>query len=86
MTIPLPNIEISRPKDVGILAMEVYFPRRVSSTLLFSGAQSSQFPISVSPNLTLKTLTVYRRANIQSVLGKSTWLGRTIVRTSIPLL
>lgn len=35
MTIPLSNssldVESPRPKDVGILAMEVYFPRRVSA-------------------------------------------------------
>lgn len=34
MTIPLANspldIETPRPRDVGVLAMEVYFPRRVS--------------------------------------------------------
>lgn len=34
MTIPIvsahvPNTNIPRPKDVGVLAMEVYFPRRV---------------------------------------------------------
>lgn len=33
MTIPLAtpplDIELPRPKDVGVLAMEVYFPRRV---------------------------------------------------------
>lgn len=33
MTIPLANshidAEFPRPKDVGVLAMEVYFPRRV---------------------------------------------------------
>jgi hydroxymethylglutaryl-CoA synthase len=34
MTIPLnaptaADVEIPRPKDVGVLAMEVYFPRRV---------------------------------------------------------
>ena len=29
MTIPAVDIEVPRPKDVGVLAMEVYFPRRV---------------------------------------------------------
>jgi hydroxymethylglutaryl-CoA synthase len=41
MTIPLANspldVESPRPKDVGILAMEVYFPRRVSSGTNSSG-------------------------------------------------
>jgi len=43
MTIPLSNssldIESCRPKDVGILAMEVYFPRRVSAIFFLYGAK-----------------------------------------------
>ena len=38
MTVPIniPNFdtELPRPKDVGVLAMEVYFPRRVCSPCL----------------------------------------------------
>jgi len=45
MTIPLSNssldVESPRPKDVGILAMEVYFPRRVSAVFFSSMVQSS---------------------------------------------
>jgi len=43
MTIPLSNssldVESPRPKDVGILAMEVYFPRRVSAIFFLYGAK-----------------------------------------------
>ena len=34
MTAPSVDMEIPRPKDVGVLAMDVYFPRRVRSLLV----------------------------------------------------
>jgi len=40
MTTPSTDSEAPRPKDVGVLAMEVYFPRRVRHilSLLLLGA------------------------------------------------
>lgn len=41
MVVPVtPNVasaELPRPKDVGVLGMEVYFPRRVSRDYRFTG-------------------------------------------------
>jgi len=52
MTIPLSNssldVESPRPKDVGILAMEVYFPRRVSAIFFLYGAKLIVFRQCVS--------------------------------------
>ena len=52
MTIPLSNfsldVESPRPKDVGILAMEVYFPRRVGAIFFLYGAKLIVFRQCVS--------------------------------------
>ena len=93
MTIPMaaPSVdgEIPRPKDVGVLAMEVYFPRRVRPFLRLS--LSSQGPTfcplnSASPSPTLKIMMVFRKGNTQLVSVKSTWPGQMTAKTSTPSL
>jgi hypothetical protein len=34
INVPAIDTELPRPKDVGVLAMEVYFPRRVCSLFI----------------------------------------------------
>lgn len=87
MTIPLANSpldgEFPRPKDVGVLAMEVYFPRRVGPRFgLLKTRLTIQDCSSASPSLTSKNLMVSQKANTQLVLGRSTWPGPTTVKTS----
>ena len=88
MTIPVAvsAVESPRPKDVGVLAMEVYFPRRVSFYPYFSCLTTcidSVLRGSASPKATLKTLTVFPKESIPLVLDKNTWLGQMTARTSI---
>ncbi|KAF8902340.1 hydroxymethylglutaryl-coenzyme A synthase C terminal-domain-containing protein [Gymnopilus junonius] len=48
MTIPVVDAEVPRPKDVGVLAMEVYFPRRcISESALeeFDGVSKGKYTI-----------------------------------------
>ena len=66
MTIPVsssPDFEFPRPKDVGVLAMEMYFPRRVRLQRLTLPHVLTPTP-SASPNLTSKCSIVFPRENI----------------------
>lgn len=92
MTIPLAasaNAELPRPKDVGVLGMEVYFPRRVRdfgrlfvSFDLISHLSSS----SVSPSPIWRCSMACPRENTPLVLARSTWHGPTTAKTSTPSL
>jgi hypothetical protein len=88
MTIPLNNsspaiVDLPRPKDVGILAMETYFPRRVCECNLQPVNVFDETPHSASLRLTWKFSMVSQKANIQLDLVRSIWLVLTTARTSI---
>lgn len=83
MTIPVAAsvlVESPRPKDVGVIAMEVYFPRRVSLCPL--SPPRANLRRSASPKVTLKSSTVFPKESIPLVSDKNTWLGRMTARIS----
>ena len=82
------NGEVPRPKDVGVLAMEVYFPRRVrvlAEYRVFRCILTSS-PSSVSLSQIWKTSTACPRASTRSVSVRSTWPGLMTAKTSTPSL
>jgi len=88
MTISVPSssldFEIPRPKDVGVLAMETYFPRRVCIPLfgVHSLHMDSYTLNSASPRPIWKNLMASPRANTLLALVKNTWPGLMIGKTS----
>jgi len=78
----------ARPQDVGILAMEMYFPRRVSfgRVACCMVVKTRLTPCSASRKRISRSLTASPRASTLSVSARSTWLAQTTARTSTPLL
>lgn len=77
--------DMPRPKDVGIIAMETYFPYRVRSSQQYLFIQLMLFP-SASLKRTLRNLTAFLPESTPSVLVRSTWPAAMTARTSTPLL
>lgn len=71
---------LSKPQNVGILGIEVYFPRRVH-LVCCSAAGGFDSPVSAYQRRTLKFSTALRRANTQLVLVKNIWLAQMTART-----
>lgn len=92
MTIPLngsarvhSDIEAPpRPKDVGILAMEMYFPRRVrvEHYAAREGLSLRLMTNSASPRRSSRSSTVSQRANTPSVLARNSWPAVMTAKTS----
>ena len=83
MTIPVAApvvVDSPRPKDVGVIAMEVYFPRRVSSYPV--GSPCTNLLASASPKVTLKISMVFPKESIPLVSDNNTWLGQMTARIS----
>ena len=89
---PAPSVfdsqaERPRPQDVGILGLEVYFPRRVSyppSALFAPRRPSPHLPFSAFPRKLLKSMMVLRRASTPLASASRTWRSRTTGRTLTP--
>lgn len=80
------DADTPRPKDVGVLAMEMYFPRRVS---VHWAGKVDPFHIcvaSVSLKRTSKFLMVLPRANIPLASARNTCRAAMTVKTSTLLL
>jgi hypothetical protein len=75
-----------RPKDVGILAMEMYFPRRVSLLSFLTTPFIHGCVISASLRKTSKFSMVSQRASILLALARNTCPAVMTVKTSTPLL
>lgn len=75
----------ARPRDVGILAMEMYFPQRVSEGSTTRPCRSKNAMRSAFQRRSSRSLMVSRRASTQLVLARSTWRAATIGRTSTHL-
>ena len=64
----------SRPQNVGIKAMEIYFPSQASSSVLAIGTTNCAKPnYSASTRQNWKSSMAYRLENTQLAWGKRRW-------------